>query len=108
MTRKKLGPVAGAAILTALCLLLPSPASAQLGSLQGRVVDEAGNPVADADVTFEYSGEQRFRFTAKSNARGEFIRAGLYAVGGRWTVSAKKGDLAGFVTNIDVPLSATG
>jgi hypothetical protein len=29
-------------------------------------------------------------------------------VGGRWTVTAKKGNLAGFVSNIDVPLSAVG
>jgi tetratricopeptide (TPR) repeat protein len=108
MTRKTLGAAVGSVVLTALFLLIAVPASAQLGSLKGRVVDEAGNPVAEAEVTFEYSGEQKFRFTGKSNAKGEFIRAGLYSVGGRWTVSARKGNMAGFVTNIDVPLSATG
>jgi tetratricopeptide (TPR) repeat protein len=108
MTTKRLGPAIGAAIVLVLCVLLPAPAQAQLGSLHGRVVDEAGAPVPEAEITFEYSGERNYRFTAKSNAKGEFVRAGLYSVGGRWTVSAKKGNLAGFVSNIDVPLSATG
>jgi Flp pilus assembly protein TadD len=94
--------------MAVLCLTLASPVYAQLGSLKGRVVDEAGNPVPDAEMTFEYSGEMTYRFTGKSDAKGEWVRAGLYAVGGRWTVSAKKGTLAGFVTNVDVPLSAVG
>jgi tetratricopeptide (TPR) repeat protein len=59
-------------------------------------------------MTFEYSGEMTYRYTGKTNAKGEWIRAGLYSVGGRWTVSAKKGNLAGFVSNVDVPLSAVG
>jgi tetratricopeptide (TPR) repeat protein len=94
--------------MAVLCVLLATPAFAQLGSLKGRVVDEAGNPVPDADITFEYTGEMTYRYTGKSNAKGEWVRAGLYSVGGRWTVSAKKGNLAGFVSNIDVPLAAVG
>jgi tetratricopeptide (TPR) repeat protein len=95
--------------MATLCVALAAPAAyAQLGSLKGRVVDEAGNPVPDAELTFEYSGEMNYRYTGKSNAKGEWVRAGLYSVGGRWTVSAKKGNLAGFVSNIDVPLSAVG
>ena len=108
MTRTGCGPTIRAGIMAVLCLLLAAPAFAQLGSLKGRVVDEKGAPVADAEMTFEYSGEMTYRFTGKTNARGEWIRAGLMSVGGRWTVSAKKGNLAGFVSNVDVPLSAVG
>lgn len=108
MTRNWCGSTIRAGIMVAMCALLASPVYAQLGSLKGRVVDEAGKPVPDAEITFEYSGEMNYRFTGKSDSKGEWIRAGLYAVGGLWTVSAKKGTLAGFVGNIDVPLSAVG
>ncbi len=108
MTRNWCGPTTRAGIMAVLCLVLASPVYAQLGSLKGRVVDEAGKPVPDAEMTFEYSGEMTYRYTGKTDAKGEWIRAGLYSVGGRWTVSAKKGNLAGFVSNVDVPLSAVG
>jgi tetratricopeptide (TPR) repeat protein len=95
-------------MLLALSIALAAPAYAQLGSLKGRVVDEAGNPVPEAELTFEYAGEMNYRFTGKSDSKGEWIRAGLYSVGGRWTITAKKGNMAGFVSNIDVPLAAVG
>ena len=34
-----------------------------MGSLTGRVVDEQGKPVADADLSFDYTGEQDLHFT---------------------------------------------
>jgi tetratricopeptide (TPR) repeat protein len=108
MTRTWFGATLRVGVLAALCVALAAPAYAQLGSLKGRVVDEQGNPVPDAELTFEYAGEMNYRFTGKSDSKGEWIRAGLYSVGGRWTVTAKKGNLAGFVSNIDVPLSAVG
>jgi tetratricopeptide (TPR) repeat protein len=95
-------------ILLALCIAVAAPAYAQLGSLKGRVVDEAGNPVPDAELTFEYAGEMNYRFEGKTDSKGEWIRAGLYAVGGRWTITAKKDNRAGFVSNVDVPLGAVG
>jgi tetratricopeptide (TPR) repeat protein len=96
--------VLGAAL--ALCVALAAPAYAQLGSLKGRVVDETGKPVPDAEVTFEFLGELTFKFVGKTNSNGEWTRAGLHAVGGRWTITAKKDDRVGFMTNVEVPLSA--
>jgi tetratricopeptide (TPR) repeat protein len=106
MTRNWFGSTLRIGVLLALCLAVAAPAYAQLGSMKGKVVDEAGNPVPDADITFEYMGEMSYRFTAKSDANGEFIRAGLYAVGGNWNVSATKGNLGGFVDNVEVQQGA--
>ncbi len=106
MRRNWLAPVVRAGVLAAVCLAIGVPAVAQqLGSLKGRVVDEAGNPVADAEISFDYTGEMNYHWTAKTNENGEWTRAGLYAVGGRWTITAKKGDMAGFLADVEVPLS---
>lgn len=83
-----------------------APVSAQIGALRGKVVDEAGKPVADAEITFEHQEERNIRFTAKTNARGEWVRAGLRAVG-LWTITVKKDDMAGRVTDIEAPLTGT-
>ena len=96
-----------AAMLVAVCLLLlPSAAHAQIGALSGRVVDEAGKPVAGATVTFDYQGEEKLQLTAKTNEKGEWVRAGLRAVG-RWTITATKDNLGGRVSNIQAPLSTS-
>ncbi len=107
MTRK----FSGSAILVVTCVaalalvVLSTPAYAQMGSIQGRVVDESGNPVPDAEVTLDYTGDMPYHFTVKTNKKGEWIRAGLFSVG-RWTVTAKKGKAAGFLTNVEVPLNS--
>ena len=107
MTRKWLGPTLRLGVLLAVCIAVAAPAYAQLGSLKGRVVDEAGNPVPDADLTMEYAGEMNYRFTGKTDQNGEWIRAGLYSAG-RWTITAKKGDKVGFVGNVEVPTGTVG
>lgn len=96
-------------ILIAACLALvvsAAPAEAQLGSLQGRVVDEQGTPVAGAQVTLEFKGELNYKFQVTTDERGEWTRAGLMAVGGRWTVTATKDGKTGFVSNVEVPLNS--
>ncbi len=89
--------------MTAL-VVAARPAYAQLGSLTGKVVDEAGKPVPDADVQLDFQGEQNFHFTVKTDKNGTWTRAGLIAVGGRWNITAKKGNLSGGLTNIEVAL----
>jgi tetratricopeptide (TPR) repeat protein len=81
-----------------------TPAYAQLGSLTGKVVDEAGKPVPDAEVKLDFMGEMNIHFTVKTDKNGVWTRAGLIAVGGRWNVTAKKGDLSGIQPNIEVAL----
>jgi tetratricopeptide (TPR) repeat protein len=89
-----------------MMLATAAPAYAQLGSLQGRVVDEAGQPVANADVTLEYKGELNYKFQVKTNDNGNWTRAGLMSVGGRWTITATKDGATGFASNVEVPLSS--
>jgi tetratricopeptide (TPR) repeat protein len=96
-------PVAQALAALLLASAVTS-AEAQIGTLRGRVVDEAGKPVPDAEVLLDYQGEQNLHFTVKTNANGEWVRAGLRAVG-RWTISVRKGNLVGRVTNVAAPLS---
>lgn len=95
------GMLMGACV--ALLLATAAPAYAQLGSLSGRVVDEAGSPVADAEVAFEFLGGIPVKFSVKTNQNGEWVRAGLNAVG-RWNISASKDGATGFVNNVEVSL----
>lgn len=91
----------------ALLLATASPAHAQLGSLQGRVVDESGKPVPDAEVVFEFTGGIPVKFTGKTDQNGEWVRAGLNAVG-RWNISASKDGATGFVNNVEVSIGSAG
>ena len=94
-----------ASLFALLVLALAVPAQAQMGSVKGRVVDEAGKPVPDADVVFDFvGGDVDRQFKGKTNAKGEFIRAGLLVAGGRWriTVTTKDGK-SGRSEDLDVP-----
>jgi cytochrome c-type biogenesis protein CcmH/NrfG len=106
MTSKRLGPVVGAAILSALCVLLSTPAAAQVGTLRGKVVDEAGKPVPDAEVVFQTKNDPKFRAATKTNAKGEFIQAGLTSAKAVWSVSATKDGVTTGISGIDVPYKA--
>lgn len=104
MTRRfsALSVVAGVCMMA--MLMAERPAFAQLGSLTGKVVDEQGNPVPDAEVSLDFTGEMSLHFKVKTDKNGVWTRAGLIAVGGRWNVSAKKGELTGMQPNIEVAL----
>jgi len=57
-------------------LLAAGDARAQTGAGRGRVVDEKGEPIADATVTIEFQGLKR-KFEVKSNKKGEYLQIGL-------------------------------
>lgn len=106
---KRLWSVPGILIGACVAVMLATavPAYAQMGSLQGRVVDEAGKPVPDAEVTFEFLGGMPVKFTGRTNANGEWVRAGLNAVG-RWNITASKDGATGFAANVEVALGGSG
>jgi len=87
-------PVVVACVLAVAATVLATPAYAQMGSLKGKVVDAEGKPVADAELVFEYEGGYTLKMTAKTNAKGEWVRSGMQATSeGVWNITVTKGDL---------------
>ena len=65
----------GAAILS---LTAASMGSAQTRTLvRGRIVDQAGQPLAGAEVLLEYLGSTPRTLTTTSNEKGEYVQVGL-------------------------------
>lgn len=96
------GLVAGA--LAIALTVAAAPAFAQgMGSVRGRIVDEAGKPVPEAEVILEYTGDMAITVTLKTNTRGDFTRSGLRT--GVWKLQASKGTLIGRNNSVKVNLS---
>jgi tetratricopeptide (TPR) repeat protein len=80
--------VAAAAVLA---LSVATAASAQTGQVRGKVLDEKGQPVADAKITFDFKGDLTIKRETKTDRRGQYIQAGLQL--GPWEVTAESGTL---------------
>ncbi len=90
--------VAGLALAIAA---VPAPALAQVGGVTGKVVDEAGKPVADAEVLI--SNPQNVGTTKlKTNSKGEYAAIGIPPTD--YQIKASKGNLAGRVDRIRIGL----
>jgi tetratricopeptide (TPR) repeat protein len=103
--------VAAAAVLA---LAVAVSASAQTGQVRGKVLDEKGQPVADAIVTFDFKGDMTIKRETKTDRRGTYIQAGLQL--GPWEVTAVKDALKqtlktkvspGQMSELDFTLTAT-
>jgi tetratricopeptide (TPR) repeat protein len=68
--------------------LIAAPATAQVGQVRGKVVDEAGNLVPDATVLIEYQGGVTRTFELKTNKKGEYLQVGLQP--GPYRITASK------------------
>jgi tetratricopeptide (TPR) repeat protein len=90
---KRLLATLGLAVFVAA---LPAPAHAQTGIAQGKVVDQAGKPVVDADLEISFLGGITHKLHAKSNKKGEYIQVGLPPGMYRFTAS-KEGFQPAFV-----------
>lgn len=101
MKRSFVAHVFAAGLVAAVMAVCAAPAQAQVGTLKGKVVDEQGKPVASVNLVFEFQGELSLRFTGKTDAKGEYTRAGLSATG-QWSVLAKKDNLSGAARNVAV------
>ena len=94
-------------VLTAIAcawmmVLVASPAQAQNGNLKGKVVDEAGKPVADVEITLDFIGDYVRQYKVKTDSKGMWIKAGMPSGGGVWTLTAVKGDLTGQLKGVRV------
>jgi TolA-binding protein len=99
------GFVTGACAL--LVLAWAAPASAQNGALKGKVVNADGRPVESAEIILDFVGEVKRQVKTISDKNGEWIKPGIPAGGGTWTISAKKNDLTGSVDKISVIINQT-
>lgn len=87
--------------LVALVMLaaLAVPAAAQTGGVRGKIVDEAGKPVADVAIVLS-SPEGLGDANLKTDAKGEFFRIGMRP--GDYSVKATKGPLSASLARMHV------
>ncbi|HUL71953.1 MAG TPA: tetratricopeptide repeat protein [Vicinamibacterales bacterium] len=102
MTNKRLVCVLVAVTCAVFLAAFATPAQAQQGSLRGRVIDQSGKPVADAEVTLDFVGDYTREYKAKTDSKGEWVKAGLPPGGGTWIITATKGDLSGKIKGVQV------
>src|SRR5262245_17783046 len=68
----------GGGLVAAYLLGLAGAGCAQCtGAVRGRVVDEKGQSVPEAQVTLDFQGGVTRKFETKTNKKGEFTQVGL-------------------------------
>ncbi|HEY7409640.1 MAG TPA: tetratricopeptide repeat protein [Vicinamibacteria bacterium] len=76
--------------------------AAQTGTARGKVVDDKGQPVPEAQITIEYQGGVTRRIDVKSNKKGEFTQVGLAP--GVYKVTATKDGYQGMFVEARISL----
>jgi tetratricopeptide (TPR) repeat protein len=72
------------------------PALAQgTAGLRGKVVDETGKPVPQAEVVLEFVGDLKQSYKVTTNNRGEWVKTGMIATPGSWTITVTAGKKTG-------------
>jgi hypothetical protein len=105
---KPLRPAAAAAIVrwgrlagaAAVCALLASPASAQIGRVAGTILDETGRPVKGATITAENREHTPSTFTSTSDEKGRFSVLGLRR--GAWVFTVQAAGFEPARSTVDV------
>jgi Flp pilus assembly protein TadD len=87
-------------LLAGLALLVPPSEAQTSGAARGTVVDDQGQPVADAHVVIEYLGGVPRKFEVKTNDKGEYMQVGLQI--GRYRFTATKEGYAPAVLDIRI------
>ena len=88
-----------AAISIALLLTLALPAAAQSRSIKGKVTDDKGNPIADADIIIQGTDIARVLNT-KTNKSGEYLYLLGLQVATYRVIARKKGYQPDYKENI--------
>jgi tetratricopeptide (TPR) repeat protein len=91
----------------ALGLASSTEARAQLGQMgiaRGRVVDQAGEPVAGAAVEFVYTGESTRKYTAETNDDGRYTQM---VASGPYRVTVTKDGYQGSYQNVRIATSSS-
>jgi len=90
-----------------ICLgLLPfaPSAQAQVATVRGKVLDEAGKPLAEVKIEMEFKGESRQKIvkTAVTDKKGGFVRAGL--AGGPYQMTFSKDGYKPYSMEVSISL----
>jgi tetratricopeptide (TPR) repeat protein len=93
-----------AALCTALVLATAHTAFAQVGSLRGKAVDESGKPLEGVEVVLDFVGDYVRQFKVTTDRNGEWVRAGMPAGLGTWTITYTKGELSAVQRGVRVQL----
>jgi len=66
-----------------------------VASLRGKVIDEAGKPVAGAEVVLEFVGDLKQSYKVVTSGNGEWVKTGMIATPGSWTITVTSGKKTG-------------
>jgi tetratricopeptide (TPR) repeat protein len=88
-------------LLLALALV-GSEAGAQTGTARGKILDDKGQPLADAVVTIEYQGGVTRKYETKTNKKGEYTQVGIYP--GVYKITVNKEGFQGGVLDARISL----
>jgi predicted Zn-dependent protease len=96
------------ALALALLSMEPGSLDAAAAGIRGRVVDEAGAPLADVKLEFEFLGESRVKVTKSqvTDKKGGFVRMGI--PDGKWKITFSKDGYKTYVMEIYLSLMALG
>lgn len=84
-----------AAGLASVILAAPQ-ALAQTGTARGKVMDEQGQPLVDAQIVIEFQGGVTRKIETKTNKKGEYTQVGL-APGTYRVTASKEGFQSGYI-----------
>jgi len=82
--------------------LAGSEARAQTGTARGKILDEKGQPLADAVVTIDYQGGVTRKYETKTNKKGEYTQVGIYP--GVYKITVNKEGYQGGVLDARISL----
>jgi Flp pilus assembly protein TadD len=82
--------------------LVGSEAGAQTGTARGKIMDDKGQPIADAVVTIEYQGGVTRKYETKTNKKGEYTQVGIYP--GVYKVTVNKEGYQGGILDARISL----
>lgn len=91
--------LSAAAAIAFAASALPALAQGQAG-LRGRVVDEAGKPVPNVEIVLNFVGDLTQSYKVITDKQGEWVKTGMIATPGTWTIVATQGKKTGQLTGI--------
>ena len=99
--------VSAATLLVGAALFVPfftSPLFAASAGIRGRVIDQAGQGIADVKLDFEFQGESRVKVTKSqlSDKKGGFVRMGI--PDGKWKITFSREGYKTYVMDITLSL----